>query len=346
MPGDTGQIGITDDGNLHNVIDFIVRQHLAKISTVRLVKIVAVHLPNNGKRGQVDIAGTVDVQLLTAQLDGAGKATPRGIVYGIPYHRLQSGDSAHIVDPVIGDIGLAHIGDRDLSSNIAARGAANPGSQRRFSQSDSIYYGGILNGQQGKDPKQFLRWHDKGTEWGDHNKNRHTMDDTGMVHTDGVNNNSRVFDKNGIADNTQQSHVTNAKSRIVNAQSDHTINAPKHNINALTNLPNLLKVLNVAQPNNFLSGLTNGGITNLLTGKNLIGLAGNLTGQTFNMPSVDKLGNALTGGLGTSLSVAGGNISGLSFGGGSFASSPPSSLNAGQVLNFEWSSATNSWWNA
>src|ERR1700746_2632458 len=127
MAGDAGQIGITDDGNLYNVVSFAIRQALAKVSTLRAVKIVAVHLPNNGKRGQVDIAGTVDVQLLTAQLDGEGKATPRGIVYGIPYHRLQSGDSAHIVDPVVGDIGLAHIADRDLSSNISARGAANPG---------------------------------------------------------------------------------------------------------------------------------------------------------------------------------------------------------------------------
>ncbi len=349
MPGDVGQFGINDAANQFNTISFIVRQAMAQISTIRAVKVVAVHLPNKGKRGQVDIAGTIDVQLLTNQVDGEGNQTPRGIVYGIPYHRLQSGDSAHIVDPVVGDIGLAHIADRDLSSNISNRGQGNPGSNRRFSPSDSIYYGGILNGKQGKDPKQYLTWHDKGTEWGDRNKNRHTMDDKGMVHTDGVNNQSRVFDKNGITDSTKQTHTINADvAHVVNTQT-HNINAQTHNIAALTNIPNLLKVANVALASQFLGGLAPGGTSLLKTGRNLIGTPPasppiTLASYTLLMPAVDFSGNPLTDGIGVSISFAN-NITSLSWG-GTFATGAPAAVTAGQVFNFSWCEATSSWWNA
>jgi hypothetical protein len=328
---DFSQVGFSGDGNLFNVISAIVQQAIAKISTVRAVKIVAAHLPNNGEYGQIDIAGTLDVQLLTKQMDGKGKTTKRGIVYGIPYHRLQTGDSAHVVDPQVGDIGLAHIGDRDLSANIAARGEAQPGSTRRFSPSDSIYYGGILNNK----PKQYLTWTKKGTEWGDRNKNRHTMHDKGMTHTDGVNEQSRVWDKNGITDNTKKTHTINATTS--------NIQANVHNIQAITNIPNLLKVANVAQATKLLGGLIPGGSSVLNIGKNFIQGSSPIPIQIFVMPTVDVNGNSLSDGIGMSISF-GADAPQISWN-GSFAVSPPTAVTAGQVLNFSWSGSTQSWWN-
>jgi hypothetical protein len=50
-----------------------------------------------------------------------------------------------VIDPQVGDIGPAGICDRDISSVKKNKGVANPGSRRKFSLSDGIYFGGILN---------------------------------------------------------------------------------------------------------------------------------------------------------------------------------------------------------
>jgi hypothetical protein len=138
---DTGQIGITDDGSVFNMHYFQNRQNLGRVRTTMIAKVIKL---NPGQNGQ---AGTVDVQLLTNQMDGAGKATPHGTVYGIPYVRHQNGSHAVIMEPAVGDIGPIHIFDRDVSANISKRDVANPGSNRRFSPSDSVFLGGILNGK-------------------------------------------------------------------------------------------------------------------------------------------------------------------------------------------------------
>lgn len=123
---------------------FLVQQAISKISTNTLVKVVS-FTPNPG--GGL-LAGLVTVQPLVNQVDPQGNATPRGEISGVPYFRLQAGNSAIILDPVAGDIGFAGFCDRDISSVKANSGQANPGSLRRFDMSDGIYFGGIgsLNG--------------------------------------------------------------------------------------------------------------------------------------------------------------------------------------------------------
>jgi len=266
-----GQVGFADLTNDFAVTEFMIRQALAKIHILMPAKIVKVTLPNNGKRGQVDTAGTVDVQLLTNQLDGLGTSQAHGIVYGLPYHRVQSGDSAHIMDPVVGDIGHIIIPDRDMSAVVEKKDKANPGSSRRFDPADGIFHGGILNSK----PKQYMTYTDKGTQWADKNKNNINQDDKGMVHTDGVNNQTIKLLDDGITHTSQVAITHNAPT--TNVQSDtHNINALTNisgsslNVNAITNIGQLLKVGSIAQLTSF-SSAVNGGTTNLKAAKNLIG---------------------------------------------------------------------------
>lgn len=133
-----------------NPIAFIVSQMLAHVRTVTLGVVKGVT-----NTGGVIPAGTVDVQPLVNMVDGRGNATPHGTVFMLPYFRLQSGTSAIIMDPAVGDIGIMLICDRDVSSVEASQAAAPPPSMRMFNFSDGLYLGGILGTEP---PTQFLRF--------------------------------------------------------------------------------------------------------------------------------------------------------------------------------------------
>ncbi len=122
-------------------LSFLVNQILARVSTVTLVKIVAVT-----NSGGVSPVGFVDVQPLVNQVDGAGNATPHGVVHNLPYFRLQGGTNAIILDPQVGDIGMCGFASRDISSVKASKAQTNPGSGRVFDMADGLYFGGVLNG--------------------------------------------------------------------------------------------------------------------------------------------------------------------------------------------------------
>lgn len=141
-----GQYEPTDSNSDYSVAAFIVGQLLSLVDTMKVVQVVAVH-PG---AGTPPVAGTVDVQILVAQLDGAGNAVPQGVVYGLPYLRLGGGKWAVIVDPAVNDIGLAIASDRDISSLKAAAAAGNspmvnPGSYRQYDVSDGVYLGTVLS---------------------------------------------------------------------------------------------------------------------------------------------------------------------------------------------------------
>ncbi len=138
--GAVGQLGITDANSQFNAQSFQHHQMLGRIGTTKLVKIIKVHPGQNGA------APTVDVQILVNMVDGAGNSTPHGTTYGLQIWRAQNGTAAVVMDPVAGDIGVAMICDRDISGVISKKGAANPGSGRRFDPSDGVYLGGSING--------------------------------------------------------------------------------------------------------------------------------------------------------------------------------------------------------
>jgi len=140
-----GQLGPWDTTSEFNVIAFIVRQFIAKMSTMKPVKVMAVH-PGIGTP---PVAGTVDVQPLINLVDGIGNKTEWATVFNVPYLRLQGGQWAVICDPAVGDYGFVVCADRDISAlKSAAPGQAapaNPSSARKYDAADGVYLGGIFN---------------------------------------------------------------------------------------------------------------------------------------------------------------------------------------------------------
>jgi len=133
--------------------EFVIKSILNRTATATLVLVVAVT-----NAGEVAPVGFIDVQPMVAQLDGKGQPTPHGIIHNVPYLRLQGGQNAVIMDPVVGDIGIAVFGSHDLSSVKSNKAPSNPGSRRRFSMADALYIGGVLNGV----PARYIRFKSDG----------------------------------------------------------------------------------------------------------------------------------------------------------------------------------------
>jgi Phage protein Gp138 N-terminal domain len=122
-------------------LEFLIRAILKDARTAIPVQVVAVH-PGTGSPPAI---GTVDVQPLVQTVDGSGKLWSMAEVYGASFSRVQSGSTAFILDPSVGDIGLATVCDRDISSVIAAGGIAGPGSARTHDISDLVYQFTIIS---------------------------------------------------------------------------------------------------------------------------------------------------------------------------------------------------------
>lgn len=133
-------------GNDYDGLMYVIRQALSGAHHCALVKVVAVD------------GDSVDVQPMVNMVDGQGNAIPHGVVNGLRFIRTQGGGNAVIIDPKIGDIGLAIVADADTSSVIAAGDVANPGSMRRNDLADGFYIGGVLNG----DATQYISFTDAG----------------------------------------------------------------------------------------------------------------------------------------------------------------------------------------
>lgn len=136
-----------------NSISFLIRQILNRVNTATLVKVIAVT-----NSGGVSPVGFVDVQMMVNQLDGYGNAIANSQLHQLPYSRMQGGTNAIILDPQVGDIGIAVFADHDISSVAANKAVSNPGSMRRFNISDGLYIGGVLNGT----PTQYVRFSGNG----------------------------------------------------------------------------------------------------------------------------------------------------------------------------------------
>jgi len=151
--GYNGQQTPTSADSDFNAQSFIVWSILARVRTMQMVKVMGVT-----NAGGISPVGFVDLLLLVNQVDGVGNAVPHGTIYHCPYFRLQGGANAIIIDPQVGDIGWAGFADRDISSVIANKGQANPGSRRMFNMADAVYFGGMLNGV----PTQYIAFSSSG----------------------------------------------------------------------------------------------------------------------------------------------------------------------------------------
>jgi hypothetical protein len=126
-------------GDHVNNAQFMIDQESARVSVMQLVKVLAVYAGNDA-----NVPTTVDVQPMIDMTDPNGKRTPHGTIYGVPAARRHGGRNAVLIDPVVGDVGMMHVCDRDASSVFANGGAQSaPGSSRRHDLSDGFYQGSL-----------------------------------------------------------------------------------------------------------------------------------------------------------------------------------------------------------
>lgn len=168
-------MGPTELASDFNSQVFVIRQIIGKISTATLVQVKAVTT-----NGAVAPVGFVDVLPLVNLLDGIGTSSKHGTVHNLPYFRLQGGQNAIIIDPIVGDLGLAIFADRDISTVKTNKAQANPGSQRRFDMADGLYIGGFLN----QVPNQYIQFNSDGLKLVDKFGNSITMNASGINLTD------------------------------------------------------------------------------------------------------------------------------------------------------------------
>ncbi|WP_312766088.1 phage baseplate protein [Enterobacter soli] len=156
-------------------LSYVFKKLLSGAFFIELVEVLAVRgvAPNL----------VVDILPLVTRTDPSGAMIDNSPVFNVPVWRLQRGDSAVIMDPVAGDIGLAAICDRDNSIARINRKQSVPGSKRTHSKSDAIYLGGVLNGQ----PSQFIEFADGAINITTPNPVNITCSSANITAPDGVN---------------------------------------------------------------------------------------------------------------------------------------------------------------
>lgn len=127
--------------------EWIIQRLIRQINTAQLVRVVAVY-PGE------DYAGTVDVEPMQLPQSTTGVVLDVAPMYRLPYLRAQGGVSAIILDPAVGDIGLAVFAQRDLSTVVATREPAAAPTDRAYDAGDGLYLGGFLNAK----PAQYVEF--------------------------------------------------------------------------------------------------------------------------------------------------------------------------------------------
>lgn len=134
---------------------YVVQQLLSRIETSLPVRVVSVTTD-----GAVGLSGFVDAVPVVQMLDGDNNTVDHATIFRLPYCRVQGGENAIIIDPEVGDLGVAVFASRDIANVKVARGDAPPGSYRQFDMADGMYLCGLLN----KAPTQYVRFHSGGIE--------------------------------------------------------------------------------------------------------------------------------------------------------------------------------------
>jgi len=127
--------------------EWIMGRLIRQIHTADLVKVLAVY-PTSGT------VGFVDVQPLVQQQTTNGVVIDQAPIFRLPYLRLQGGISAIILDPTVGDLGLAVFAERDITTAIATKAEGPAPTNRAYDAGDGLYLGGFLNA----DPTQYVRF--------------------------------------------------------------------------------------------------------------------------------------------------------------------------------------------
>ena len=137
-----GNKRLTSGSSEFNAMEFLIRNTiLGLVNTAIPVIVTAVDAGGAGAA-----TGYVTVKPLVCQVDGFGETLDPAELFRVPYARVQGGIAALVIDPVVGDVGLAVFAKSDCS-NVAQMQSkpVQPGSFRKFSMSDDFYLGGFLN---------------------------------------------------------------------------------------------------------------------------------------------------------------------------------------------------------
>lgn len=134
-------------------LDFILRSVMSGLRTAMPVKVISVT-----NSGGVSPIGTVNVQPMVHGVASDGAAIPHGTIYNVPYMRIQGGTNAIILDPQVGDIGIATVCDRDISTVKNSKASNMPGSTRKNDMSDMVYLMSIITVA----PTQYVQFNTSG----------------------------------------------------------------------------------------------------------------------------------------------------------------------------------------
>jgi len=134
-------------------LQLIIKTALSGVRTSMPVQVISVT-----NAGGVSPIGTVDVQPMVSSVDGSGQIWAHGIIHNVPYMRIQGGANGIILDPVVGDIGVASVCDRDISTVQNSSKVSAPGSNRKHDMSDMVYLMTII----GAAPTQYVQFNSSG----------------------------------------------------------------------------------------------------------------------------------------------------------------------------------------
>ena len=172
----------SDNASEVNRLNYIIRTALSGLRTAMPVQVMSVT-----NSGGISPIGYVGVMPLVSSLDGDGQVVDHATIYNVPYMRIQGGSNGIILDPAVGDIGLAIVCDRDITAVKSAKKVSAPGSLRKNDMSDMVYLMTII----GAAPTQYIQ-----------------------------------FNSSGITITSPNNVTVNAPTAIVNASTNVTMNTP------------------------------------------------------------------------------------------------------------------------
>lgn len=127
-----GKKELTTNNNENNILQFLIKQNIDKINTIKVVEVIAVY------------DDSVDIKPCVNFLNGDLEAVEPNIVFNIPFFTYQCGSKAIKIKPVVSDWGLALINDTNISKIKNTKQRANPDNFRKFSLADSVYIGSFI----------------------------------------------------------------------------------------------------------------------------------------------------------------------------------------------------------
>lgn len=135
----------SSDGNNQ---EFIFLSLLNEFSFIDLVKVI-------------DVKGKLlTVKSMLCHSYDNGKRIENEPIYGIPFLQLRRGNSAVVMDPAPGDIGLMAVCDKDISAVKESGADGVPPTDRRHGKTDGIYLTGIAS--LNVEPEQYVHFTDSG----------------------------------------------------------------------------------------------------------------------------------------------------------------------------------------